>query len=88
MKEVAAVDVVKGTADVFSKGQGGFSPETVTLDKCFAMNPKHNSDLCGLHNIHEAGKRQPEWSACQLSARILQINFSGPWCILRIFTLR
>jgi hypothetical protein len=52
VREVGSIDVVKGTAEVFA---GSVSKGSVPLTKCFAMNPKHMSDLCGLHNIHEAG---------------------------------
>ena len=51
--EVNAIDVGKNTVEVFLNGKS--KPESVPISKCFAMNPKHMSDLCGLHNIHEAG---------------------------------
>jgi hypothetical protein len=55
LREVGSIDVVKGTVDVFQPG--GSIVTTVPITKCFARNPKHMSDLCGLHNIHEAGNR-------------------------------
>ena len=52
VREVSAVNVAKGTVDVIAP-KGGVV--TVPLEQCFAINGKHNSDLCGLHNIHEPG---------------------------------
>ena len=51
VREVASVDLPNRTVDVLN----GSRTETVGIDRCFAINPKLNSDLCGLHNIHEAG---------------------------------
>jgi len=52
VREVSAINVAAATVEVVSP-KGGVG--TVSLAQCFAMNAKHNSDLCGLHNIHEPG---------------------------------
>jgi hypothetical protein len=53
VREVNSIDVAKSTVEVNVPGRT--QNEVIPLTKCFAMNPKHMSDLCGLHNIHEAG---------------------------------
>ena len=36
--------------------KNGTGTDEVYLARCFGANPKLMSDLCGLHNIHEAGR--------------------------------
>ena len=82
LREVGSIDVVKGTVDVFLPG--GSVATTVPITKCFARNPKHMSDLCGLHNIHEAGEHSlrspadsPNWKPLRLQSRPVPLEGRG-----------
>ena len=51
-REVDGMSTKEATVTV----SNGSSDEVVPLARCFGANPTHVNDLCGLHNIHEAGK--------------------------------
>jgi myosin heavy subunit len=53
-REIASIDPVKQTVELYG-ARGGSKTTTVPMEQCYAQNPKVMSDLCGLHNIHEAG---------------------------------